>query len=96
MKPVFYNKLGLPVYDAHNPEGVKKLKIDQSEQFTMIEHIDDYGAWSWWDILRDITPEEAIAHYLKEVGLEQDATQRGYDNVLYAKSENVRAYYITI
>ena len=28
MKPVFYNKKGIPVFDAHNPEGAVKLEVE--------------------------------------------------------------------
>lgn len=27
MKPVFYNKLGQPVFDAHNPEAKERIAI---------------------------------------------------------------------
>ena len=27
MKPVFYNKLGYPVFDAYQPDGPKTLKV---------------------------------------------------------------------
>lgn len=53
MKPIFYNKLGHPVFDAHNPDGkIKNIENTLDELDVMVNKkqlirtiLFDYALW---------------------------------------------------
>ena len=66
----------------------------------IIEHMSDNEGWVWYGVYTNATPEKALRHYEKEMGLDDlDVEPSKIENsngVLYLKDDDVRAYEITI
>ena len=66
------------------------------ENYIMVESLNHDNEWTWYAVIRNTTPEEAIQHYLKETGLDTSSQFLWNNGVTYDYEENVRAYEMTI
>jgi hypothetical protein len=62
----------------------------------MLEHKDENGEWTWYEVCRNSSPMRAIKKYLREMGLnEEQKIEKAMDG-FYATEDEVRAYEIEI
>ena len=70
----------------------------------MVEYIDENNQWAWYEVSKNETPKQAIKRYLDNDELCAEIIKvKGYDvpgcasgEYWIAKTEDVRAFYITI